>query len=222
MFNDKYGLTQAVLDGRKTQTRRIIDIDEEELTLFQTIYYNQAFDFLEGKDLIEAYFDNYPKKIPYKKGEIVAVAQSYKTIDDYYKSAYSYNHSSHGMTICEFDGVSDKDVHEWNMIAVNYRGKKSWTNKLFVKPELMLHFIRITNVRIERLHNISDNDCLEEGIIKWDTGQKDIPFYTYQNAKITDFDTPKEAYASLIDKVGKKGDWERNPFVFVYDFELIK
>lgn len=65
LFNDKCGLTKAVLDGRKTQTRRIIDIDEEELTLFQTIYYNQAFDFLEGKDLIEAYFDNYPKKIPY-------------------------------------------------------------------------------------------------------------------------------------------------------------
>ena len=72
MFNDKFGLTKAVLDGLKTKTRRIITIDEEKLTLFQTIYYNQAFDFLEGKDLIEAYFDNYPKKIPYKKGEIVA------------------------------------------------------------------------------------------------------------------------------------------------------
>ena len=51
MFNDKFGLTKAVLDGIKTKTRRIITIDEEDLTLFQTIYYNQAFDFLEGKDL---------------------------------------------------------------------------------------------------------------------------------------------------------------------------
>lgn len=222
MFNDKYGLTKAVLDGRKTQTRRIIDIDEEELTLFQTIYYNQAFDFLEGKDLIEAYFDNYPKKIPYKKGEIVAVAQSYKTIDDYYKSAYSYNHSAHGMTVCEFDGVSDKDVHEWNMIAVNYRGKKVWTNKLFVKPELMLHFIRITNVRIERLQDISWEDCLSEGLTAdIDPMNPICNIFSFDNSNQWYFH-PREAYAALIDKVGKKGDWERNPFVFVYDFELVK
>lgn len=223
MFNDKYGLTKAVLEGRKTQTRRIIDIDEEELNLFQTIYYNQVFDFLEGKDLIEAYFENNPKKVPYKKGEIVAVAQSYKAIDDYYKSAYSYNHSAHGTTICEFDGVSDKDVHKWNMIAVNYRGKKVWTNKLFVKPELMLHFIRITNVRIEQLQDISDKDCLAEGI---EFDGKAQSFYcgmnVSNNAKIWLGRTPREAYAALIDKVGKKGDWESNPYVFVYEFELIK
>ena len=224
MFKDKYGLTKAVLEGRKTQTRRIIDIDEEELTLFQTIYYDQVFDFLEGKDLIEAYFENNPKKVPYKKGEIVAVAQSYKAIDDYYKSAYSYNHSAHGMTICEFDGVSDKDVHKWNMIAVNYRGKKVWTNKLFVKPELMLHFIRITNVRIERLQDISDKDCLAEGIIKGQCGSEDTHFMNayYVPKEIQPYCTPKEAYSELIDKVGKKGDWESNPYVFVYEFELIK
>lgn len=226
MFNDKYGLTKAVLDGRKTQTRRIIKIKDDCLCRFKEEYYNASLDLLDGKDLIEAYFVNNPKKIPYKVGEIVAVAQSYKTIDDYYKSAYSYNHSAHGMTICEFDGVSDKDVHKWNMIAVNYRGKKVWTNKLYVKPELMLHFIRITNVRIERLNDISNDDCLKEGIVKCDAEDCNNRCYLMSkcnfchcgNAK----DTPREAYAVLIDKVGKKGDWGSNPYVFVYDFELVK
>lgn len=223
-FNDKYGLTKAVLDRRKTQTRRIIKIKDDELCRFKEEYYNASFDLLNGKDLIEAYFVNNPKKIPYKVGEIVAVAQSYKMIDDYYKSAYSYNHSAHGMTICEFDGVSDKDVHEWNMIAVNYRGKKVWTNKLYVKPELMLHFIRITNVRIERLKDISDEDCLAEGIIKGKCGSADTHFMDayYVPNEIQPYCTPKEAYAELIDKVGKKGDFESNPYVFVYEFELIK
>ena len=36
------------------------------------------------------------------------------------------------------------------------------------------------------------------------------------------YETPREAYAALIDKVSGKGTWQNNPYVFVYDFELIK
>ena len=36
------------------------------------------------------------------------------------------------------------------------------------------------------------------------------------------YTTPREAYAALIDKLSGKGTWESNPYVFVYDFELIK
>lgn len=222
MFSDKYGLTKAVLEGRKTKTRRIIpkefftlqwDVRDDTL-----VVENECGDFIDIRNT---------KFCMFKVGEIVAVAQSYKTIDDYYKSAYSYNHSAHGMTICEFDGVSDKDVHKWNMIAVNYRGKKVWTNKLFVKPELMLHFIRITNVRIERLQDISNKDCLAEGIdirgLIVSPTSMGVDKIMYHFCNINRFySTPREAYAALIDKVGKKGDWDKNPFVFCYTFELIK
>ncbi len=227
MFNDKYGLTKAVLEGRKTQTRRFIPKE------FFTLQWDERDDTLVVENEFGDFIDiRNTKFCMLKVGEIVAVAQSYKTIDDYYKSAYSYNHSAHGMTVCEFDGVSDKDVHEWNMIAVNYRGKKVWTNKLFVKPELMLHFIRITNVRIERLQDISDDDCLSEGIVvnepKIKGGVKS--YYPCEYLKSCAdkvgwgrvFDTPRKAYAELIDKVSGKGTWESNPYVFVYDFELIK
>lgn len=202
MFNDKYGLTKAVLEGRKTQTRRIIDIDEEELTLFQTIYYDQVFDFLEGKDLIEAYFENNPKKVSYKKGEIVAVAQSYK----------------------DCGGFMEDGTPRWDYISCIVGNKNAgWSNKMFVKPELMPHQIRMKNVRIERLQDISDEDCLAEGI-EFDAKAKS--FYCGMNistgSKIWLGCTPREAYAALIDKVGKKGDWERNPYVFVDEFKLIK
>lgn len=202
MFNDKYGLTKAVLEGRKTQTRRIIDIDEEELNLFQTIYYNQVFDFLEGKDLIEAYFDNNPKKIPYKKGDIVAVAQSYK----------------------DCGGFMEDGTPRWDYISCIVGNKNAgWSNKMFVKPELMPHQIRMKNVRIERLQDISDEDCLAEGI-EFDAKAKS--FYcgmnVLNNSKIWLGCTPREAYATLVDKVSKKGDWNKNPYVFAYEFELIK
>lgn len=238
MFNDKYGLTKSVLEGRKTQTRRIV-------THPKTFHGKDVCGFYVCKrasdgvvtdvcmyDENESFIDEGQILPKYEIGEIVAVAQSYKTIDDYYKSAYSYNHSAHGMTVCEFDGVSDKDVQKWNMIAVNYRGKKIWTNKLFVKPELMLHFIRITNIRIQRLQDISDDDCLSEGIVvnepKIKGGVKS--YYPCEYLKSCAdkvgwgrvFDTPRKAYAELIDKVSGKGTWESNPYVFVYDFELIK
>ena len=35
------------------------------------------------------------------------------------------------------------------------------------------------------------------------------------------YNTPREAFAELIDGIGKKGDRESNPYVFVYDFELV-
>lgn len=234
MFNDKYGLTKAVLDRIKTQTRRIPDIQppyENSEICFPT-------DFLlddepEKHPLWMAYCwknkDNPEEFTPwvkpmYKEGETVAVAQSYKTIDDFYKAAFPYNHSVHGMTISEFYGVSDEDVRKWNMIAVNYRGKKVWTNKLFVKPELMLHFLRITKVRMQRLQDISEEDCLKEGINKLVPGDG-IPRYRVMDRngeRMYSTDDYKDAYRFLINGTSGKGTWEKNPNVWVYDFELIK
>ena len=87
----------------------------------------------------------------------------------------------------------------------------------------MPHQIRITNVRIERLQDISDEDCLKEGL-EWDG----VAFQYYVNYKKETRHktflgkTPREAFAGLIDKVSGKGTWERNPYVWVYDFELVK
>lgn len=206
MFNDKYGLTRAVLDGRKTQTRRIIDIDEDKLIMFQTNYYNMTLDFLEGKDLIEAYFVNNPKKVPYKKGEIVAVAQSYK--DAGYK-IYAYRDTDEFLYFMK-DGL-DVPIPP---IAE--------TNKMYVKPIYMPHQVKIADVRIQLLQDISDEDCLKEGIWKAEDVGFEGETYWYAYLANSQFRTPREAYTSLIDKVSGKGTWERNPYVFVYDFELVK
>lgn len=200
MFSDKYGLTQAVLQGRKTQTRRIDVLTEAELASFQTLYYNQTLDFLQGDDLIEAYFVNNPKKIPYKVGEIVAIAQSYRNA--------GFNPNALVPT-----------VSGYKIAAYTHKG---WNNKMFVSAFLMPHQIRITNVRIERLQDISDEDCLKEGI---EFDGKAQSFYCriniLTNSKIWLGKTPREAYAALIDKISGKGTWEKNPYVWVYDFEIL-
>lgn len=128
-------------------------------------------------------------------GDVVAISQPYK---DILSSAYCDKYEL------------DKLTHT-----------KGWSNAMFTKADLMPHHIRITDIKIERLQDISDEDCLKEGIFKWDAGQKDIPFYSFHYADIPDYSNPCDAFAELIDKVSGKGTWASNPYVFVYEFELI-
>lgn len=193
MFNDKYGLTEAVLNGEKTQTRRVINLTDTDKE-----YLDTAFDW----DLRESVIiDQYAK---YKVGEVIAVAQSYKDAGvgrEYYLQKWENGNDDY-LIVSKSAGLN---------------------NKMFVKAELMPHHIRITNIRVERLQDISDEDCLKEGI----RASKNIPavlfpeeFKSYTYDKFW-FNTPREAYAALIDKVSGKGTWDENPYVFVYDFELV-
>ena len=207
MFNDKYGLTKAVLEGRKTQTRRVITYPKTFHGKDVCGYYvcrratDRAITEVCMYDENESFIDEGQILPKYKAGEVVAVAQSYR----------------------DCGGLNEIGISRWDIIKQQVGSANAgWDNKMFVKPELMIHFIRITKVRIERLQDISDEDCLAEGVIKWDAGQTDVPFFSYPNAVKCDYDSPQGAYASLIDKVGKKGDWDSNPWVWAYTFELVK
>ena len=190
MFNDKFLLTQAVLRGEKTQTRRIVK---------------------DGTPL--GYFKETMKYAPYKVGEIVAVAQNYKAIYD---------------ELEEKDGncvANEWWCDAWDIAGGNIDTSAGNTNKMFVKAELMPHKIKITNVRIERLQDISDEDCLREGISHYTPAdaQNTESGFGFQSHKggIYLFDTVRSAFVTLIDKVSSKGTWESNPYVWVYDFELL-
>lgn len=208
MFNDKYSLTQAVLDGRKTMTRRVCKYDRPNETydivfpVFEPNDYdndgnivsplNYAFGWENDKGDFTGW--NIPK---YKVGEVVAIAQSYS----------------------DCGNMPDYELDEDGYPIMPKRS--GFFNKMFVRADLMPHHIRITDIKIERLQNISDEDCFKEGIFKWDAGQKDIPFYSFHNADIPDYNNSRDAFAELTDKVSGKGTWESNPYVFVYEFELI-
>lgn len=196
MFNDKYSLTQAVLDGRKTQTRRVIKYPREfkgEWVAGFNIHIRQSDKKVVGwpcmYDADEREFDEGEILPRYKVGEIVAVAQSYADI---------------GIELFAFC-------------------EAAWRNKMFVKAELMPYQIKITNVRIQRLQDISNEDCLKEGIYKGQCGSVDTHFMDvyYYKGDIQPYCTPRGAFAELIDKVSGKGTWESNPYVFAYEFELV-
>lgn len=171
-FNDKLGLTQAVLEGRKTITRRIV-----------------PFTYWEDKIHLSRY----------KVGEVVAIAQSYEAV------------------------YHEQGLETLDMLVSSWKNSKGWHNKLFVRADFMPHHIRITDLKVERLQDISDEDCLKEGIYE-DSGDDNFPpsiFYDFEGNKDDGFDTPREAFAALIDKVLGKNIWLNNPYVFCYSFKLI-
>lgn len=214
MFNDKYGLTQAVLDGRKTMTRRVCKYDRPNETydivfpVFEPNDYdndgnivsplNYAFGWKNDKGDFTGW--NIPK---YKVGEVVAIAQSYESLG-----------MNPEIALNDKDGIG---------FYTKTKFAPGWKNKMFVRADLMPHHIRITNIKVERLQGISDEDCLKEGVVqKFDTDgtpRYRVPCEKHTWAYATD--SARDAYHFLIDKVSGKGTWESNPYVFVYEFELI-
>lgn len=187
MFSDFYGLTKAVLEGRKTQTRRIAHISRYEFDVVNYEYPSAPLGL--RRSILDI--------SKYKINEIIAIAQSYKDI---------------------FTEFSQNPNQQLNIGVKNPTDTAGWTNKMFVKGDLMPHQIRITDVRVERLQDISDEDCIKEGVHE---ATRDFPWYWIDGFNVT-FNEQRTAFAHLINKVSRKDVWEENPYVFVYDFELIK
>lgn len=209
MFNDKYSLTQAVLEGRKTMTRRIIKCPEtykgrpvkglritgsKDIRLaVEMLVYNEECD-----DFVPMYIQ--PR---YEIGEVIAVAQSYESLG-----------MNPEIALNDRDGIG---------FYTKTKFAPGWKNKMFVRADLMPHHIRITNIKIERLQDISDKDYLKEGIYKGQCGSADTHFMDayYYKGDIQPYCTPRVAFSALIDKVSGKRTWESNPYVFACEFELI-
>ena len=212
MFSDKFGLTEAVLSGRKTQTRRIVpQKDLDKACEFAIAYFNETFDvFTDDKEVLQHYFFvEEIGKLPYKVGEVVAVAQSYK--DAGIEPTRRIMQRVKGFEL--FPSYANVEIQ---YVA-------GWNNKLFVAPMLMPHQIRITNVRVERLQDISYEDCLAEGVYILDEDPMNPQAYIYAFPNSPEvYYHPCEAYAALIDRISGKGAWQSNPYVLVDEFELIK
>lgn len=98
--------------------------------------------------------------------------------------------------------------------------KWQWKNKLFMPASAARHFIKITAVRAERLQDISNEDCIKEGIEEELNIHNGKQWFTYCNGTHS-FDTPREAYKALINSIDGKDTWDNNPWVWVYDYKLI-
>lgn len=211
LFNDKFCLTQAVLSGIKTMTRRLLKVPKtcngKEVYSFNILTNNagtQCVDLVDENGGVLGSWKPY-----YEVGEIVAIAQSYKNIIE-----------------C-LPMHSDAILDELGMPRKEY--KAGWTNKMFVRADLMPHHIKITDVKVECLQSISDEDILREGIREERFAGGDSMFF-YNKTFIRDKkqcvepiynSTARRAFTSLMYKIIGGRTWESNPWVVAYSFELV-
>lgn len=226
-FNDMVQQTRDVIEGRITQFRSIISPHPTYDKRIGVCWKGYAYGIRCGR--IQDDYMNFVSGTEYNRscrrfrvGEVVAVAQSYKTI----REALPY--SERAKFYCDVvkahfpDSATHKDYDE---IA-------GWHNKMFVKAEYMPHKICIKSVRMERLRDISDEDCLKSGVVDVEPRIKGAMrlFYPCEHLKSVAkevgwgrvFSSPRLAFASLFEKINGDGTWVRDPYVWVYDFELLK
>jgi len=169
-------LFKKVLSGEKTMTRRIIDVD------LNNYEFNVALGDFRGIIAVFEGLTGKKKSIRsrYKLGEILYLKEPCGRISGimFYKYDYPEGHKMR----TEFKG---------------------WANKMFMKAESARYKIRITDVRLERVQDITNEDAWREGV-------SDSPEYNcialFQNKWI---------------KINGFSSWKPNPFVFVYSFERL-
>ena len=148
-------------------------------------------------------YEDYGVIPKYRVGDILAIAMNFEDIAKYWKD-------------------KDKICYLHSMLE---EGKSGWYNKKYVDIEKYPYRIKITDVRVERFQDISEEEMQRCGILKTDEGK----YYVLNTYEFIDhkrqkrlFDTPTDAYKHLWKKVSRVKPWDKNPLVCVYDFELLR
>jgi len=188
----KASMVNATIDGHKTQTRRIVKLPQK--ARWGTDYDGQVI-FDDGSTFgCEMTVDE--MRCPYG-----AVADHLWVRET---------------TIEEFMGSTSftKYVADGHIIYGEWSYSKTTRPSIFMPRELSRILLEITGVRVERLHEITEEDALAEGITKTDLG-----FSYCENSYYT---SAKEAYESLWKSINGVKSWVDNPWVWVITFKVVE
>ena len=209
----KENLFNKVVSREKTQTRRMV---VSRTGYFQVESRNGViFDIWQTDDNEWCGENLIPVKPKYDEAEIVYLKEPFVVYEETYEELKT---NASGLEIAYKYG-NNRSIED-----ITGNSELKWVNKLFMPERYARYYIEITAVRAERLQDISEEDCVKEGIeYSPEVVPIGYPFgaeFPYNNG-FHNYTTAKEAYAALINKISGKGTWEKNPFVWVYDFKLI-
>ena len=185
LFNTE--MVKAIVDGRKTQTRR-------------AIRHVRAYGNATGRPFKEA---------PANKGDVLWVRETWGL---YHQEPFFFVYKADSEPGDEFDCDP-----EWK-----------WRPNIHMPKEAARLFLLVTDIRMERLQQLTDTDAEREGIGNLfledvGFGDKDYGCISYSDSKGY-IGFQKEQFAHLWDSTIKKADldtygWEANPWVWVIEFE---
>lgn len=219
-------MVQAILSGRKMQTRRVlklktpVDIAGVEVDCYlrlDLIPTNMQVFYANKKDKqINLYSGNEYAK--YKPGDILWVRETFCDVSHNLENENCFLYKA------DFLGTTAELV--------------KWKPSLFMPKEAARIFLKVTNVRCERLQDISEEDAIAEGIDCHtdEDGKLQVYCYPVKGKDKTIFcdsyisegifnlkDPAAFSFRTLWDSINaKKHPWKSNPWVWVYDFERIE
>ncbi|MFT5760947.1 MAG: hypothetical protein ACI8WA_000048 [Polaribacter sp.] len=220
-------MVNAILEGRKTQTRRTNRLNEinknpenwKLLTTFDNpddnnsaLYTRDEKLILGFKSLSDVYLDIL---CPFgKKGDILWVRESFYT-------ASNYNHWNPRLLInCNVEIFYKADIQNSSIKQPLNRGKKR--PSIHMPKEACRIFLKVTNVRVERLNDISESDAIAEGVECFGKNRNGFDLYKdYRDKYPTPFFNPINSFRSLWISINGDDSWILNPFVWVIEFEKI-
>lgn len=192
-------MVKAILKGRKTQTRRIIKGTDD--TYFQSLVHAHSglYTFVLNGNYSPNNEDVINKYPACNIGDILWVRETF------------------GKTELGF-------VYAANVCCPKYdKPEKGWKPSIHMPKVAARIFLKVTNVRCERLQDISDEDCIAEGIEPMIIIEETQYYKIYGSKNPTVSNSyPNRSFKSLWDSINKEKDYLYNPWVWVYEFEKIE
>ena len=204
-----------VMSGEKTQTRRIIrnahffgsggkdgdDWNDPECWGFQT----EDVEFLP---LLRTTKEGYYYSGRYRVGDRLYIKEALEKFVDHY-----------GNEMATYKTDGQRVMQSWMRLWRSWHSDagKPWKNKIiparYIPRSAARTFIEITDVRCERIQEVSEGDCQAEGVI---LGRGDL-----NDAGEEVLASRYEQFQNLWNDTNGKGAWERNDWVFAYDFKVL-
>lgn len=205
-------MVTALLDGRKTQTRRALN---------PAPFIDQMGNFcapdrkgkiwnwgqnIDGTPCLR----NYIKRIRFAVGDRLWVKETHACVGDadrwtlYRASGYEAECDRHGF---------DKPYPPESEIK--------WKPSIFMRRALSRLTLTVTDVRVQRLQDCSEADALAEGVIEYEPTMEDpTEFSAFDGTDV--FNNAVSAYRDLWNLINGAGAWEANPWVVAVSFDVRK
>lgn len=186
LFNTE--MVRAILDGRKSCTRRLVKNDVEAVL---NSPYHKTHPEVEDKQIISKLCNP-----PYKTGDILYVRETW--------CALPVNEAGHMRGHCVYYYRADGDLR-----PEGWRGK--WHPSIHMPKEAARIWLNVTDVRVERLKEITIDGIRNEGL-------------SSMAVHAGDMEIAMEEWKNLWNSTVKKSDinyygWDANPYVWIIEFE---
>lgn len=210
LFNTE--MVKAILEGRKTVTRRCVKYKygNTEMKMHTDKYGTRLIEIqrdVEGEthgrnpdgSTWHKLLPYIEKKAPYRKGDILYVRETWHQ----YEKRVGKGESCHMATFYGYRAsiANSEDAHE------------PWKPSIHMPKEAARIFLKVKDVRVERLQEIDDRGCAAEGVVV-----SSLETYFYE--------LYKPRFMAIWNSTIKKEDmdtygWDANPYVWVIEFEKL-